>query len=162
MLDNYELYEMMTYAYGNHSDDKVEDNLFNGPLGFARFYQDAFTQKNSMAYLILTGKQYIFARNCGEGKQGHILSITKAFLEMEGKNPDITLVGASKIYHRYDKNHLIFSIEIRKDEARRRYEQVMRATISKGVISPEEYRSFKAFYDEYREVLKKSNLTYFL
>ena len=113
-----------------------------------------------MAYLILTGNQYIFARNHDNGKQGHILSITKAFLEVEGKNPDISLVQASKIFSKYDKNFLIFSIEIRKDEEKRRYEQLVRAMTRSGSISPEEYNSFKFFYDTYKDVFKKSKFSF--
>ena len=158
MLDSYELNKLMHESYGDKSDEKVQDNLFTGPLDFARFYTEAFQKDEQMAYLILTGNQYVFARNHDNGRQGHILSITKAFLEMEGKNPDVTLLQASRLYSKYDKNFLIFSIEIRKGD--RKYEQLMRAMTRSGTISPEEYNSFKVFYDTYRDALKKSNLSF--
>ena len=158
MLDSYELNRLMHDSFGDKSDEKVQDNLFTGPLDFARFYTEAFQKDEQMAYLILTGNQYVFARNHDNGRQGHILSITKAFLEMEGKNPDVTLLQASRLYSKYDKNFLIFSIEIRKGD--RKYEQLMRAMTRSGTISPEEYNSFKVFYDTYRDALKKSNLSF--
>lgn len=158
MLDSYELNRLMHDSFGDKSDEKVQDNLFTGPLDFARFYTEAFQKDEQMAYLILTGNQYVFARNHDNGRQGHILSITKAFLEMEGKNPDVTLLQASRLYSKYDKNFLIFSIEIRKCD--RKYEQLMRAMTRSGTISPEEYNSFKVFYDTYRDALKKSNLSF--
>ena len=160
MIDSYELNKLMHESYGDKSEEKVEDNLFTGPLDFARFYTEAFQKDEQMAYLILTGKQYIFARNHDNGRQGHILSITKAFLEMEEKNPDISLLQASKIYSKYDKNFLIFSIEIRKDYGKRKYEQLVRAMTRSGSISPEEYNSFKYFYDIYNDVFKKTNLSF--
>lgn len=160
MIDSYELNKLMHESFGDKSEEKVEDNLFTGPLDFARFYTEAFNKKEQMAYLILTGNQYIFARNHDNGKQGHILSVTKAFLEVEGKNTDISLMEASKIFSRYDKNFLIFDIEIRKDERKRRYEQLVRAMTRTGSISPEEYNSFKVFYDTYRDVFKRSNISF--
>lgn len=159
-LDSKELNSLVQSTYGNRSDDNVEDILINGPLKFVRCYEEALKQDIFGAYLIITENQYILAKCCDDGKQGHLLSVTKAFLEMEGKNNDVSIIEASRIYPKYSRNFLIFDIEIKKTERSRRSEKTFRTTLNYGSISSEEYEVFKMFYDEYREVLKNCDFTY--
>ncbi len=160
MLDGYELNSLLRSSYGSESDDKVEDNLINTPLQFARFYTEALNNPESGAYLIITDNQYVFAKNCDDGKQGHMLSITKAFLEMQGRDSNIKVLEAARIYNEFDKNFLIFSFEIRKDPIHKKIEKVMRTMINKSFITPKEYISFKTFCDTYKDVITKCGFTF--
>ncbi len=160
MLDDYELNSLLHSSYGSKSDEKVEDNLIKTPLEFARFYTESLNSPESGAYLIITDNQYVFAKNCEDGKQGHMLSITKAFLEMQGKDSNIKILEAARIYSEYDKNFLIFSFEIRKDPIHKKLEKVIRTTINLDSITPKEYSSFKSFYDTYKDVITKCGFSF--
>ena len=112
------------------------------------------TQEHLGACLIITGKQYVFIKYPIDEEQGKTLAVLRTILEMEGKNSDISSIDASKIYSEYDDKFLMFEIEINKDE------KTFKAIMNYNGISKEELELFKMFYDEYREVLKKCNLTY--
>ena len=159
-LDSYELNSLVRSSYGSRSDDHIEDTIINGPLAFARCYEEAMHKDEFGAYLIITGNQYIFAKNCDDGVQGHMLSITKTFLELEGKNSDISILEAARINPKYDKNFLIFSFEIKKDKINRRTEKMIRTTLNHSKISKEEYELFHMFYEEYKDAIKYASFDY--
>ena len=159
-LDSKETNSLVQSTYGTRSSDNIEDIIIKGPLKYARCYEEALQKNVFGAFLIITGKQYIFAKCCDDGVQGHLLSVTKTFLELEGKNNDVSIIEASRIYPKYSKKFLIFDLELKKDQFRRRIEKVFRTTLNHSTISKEEFELFKMFYDEYKEVINKSGFNY--
>lgn len=154
MLDDYELNMLMHESFGTRHDSSLEDTLINNQYEFIRFYEEGLKYQNNGAYLIITDKQFIFSKNGEDGKQGHMLSIVKTFLELQGKKNDVTLLESSRMYPEYDKNYLIFSFEVEKDQKSRSLEKRMRTQINRP-LSPKEYLSFKTFYDIYGQIIDK-------
>lgn len=159
-LDSYQTNNLVKSSFGTKTNDHLEDNIINGPLSFARCYEEALQKKEFGAFLIITGNQYIFAKCYDDGDQGHMISVTKAFLELEGKNTDISVLEASRIYSSYAKKFLILELEIRKDEMSRKRDKYIRANLNQSNLSPEEYQSFKRFFEEYQDVISKCGFNY--
>lgn len=159
-LDSYQTNNLVKSSFGTRSKDHIEDNLIKNNLEFVRCYQEALRKDEFGAFLIITGNQYLFAKCCDDGEQSHLLSITKAFLELEGKNSDISVLEASKLYKEYLKNYLIFDFEIRKDEITRKRDKFIRTNLNHPSISQEEYKLFKMFFDEYNEVISRCDFDY--
>lgn len=158
-LDSYQTNNLVKSSFGSKSENHIEDNLINNHLEFARCYQEALKKDEFGAFLIITGNQYVFAKCYDDGEQGHLISITKAFLEIEGKNSDISVLEASKIYNNYQKKFLIFDFEIKKDELTRKRDKYIRTNLN-HFISPEEYQLFRRFFDEYNEVISRCDFDY--
>lgn len=159
-LDSYQTNNLVKTSFGTRTNDNLEDNIINGHLSFVRCYEEALRKEEFGAFVIITGNQYIFAKCYDDGEQGHMISVTKAFLELEGKNSDISVLQASKIYSNYAKKFLILELEMRKDEINRRREKIIRANLNQPTISNEEYESFKRFFEEYNEVISKCGFSY--
>ena len=159
-LDGKETNNLVRSSFGTRSKDNLEDVIIDGPLKLARCFEEALHKDIFGAYLIITGHQYIFAKCCDDGVQGHLLSVTKAFLELEGKNNDVSIIEASRIKPKYSKNFLIVDLEIKKDESHRKTEKMFRTTLNHSSISKEEFELFKMFYDEYKIVFDRSDFKY--
>lgn len=159
-LDSYETNNLVKSSFGNRSDDHIEDNLIKNRFDFLRCYEDALNKSEYGAYLIITGRQYVFARCCDNGVQGHMLSITKAFLELDGKNSDISIIESFKIYNEYAKKFLVFELEIKKEPIGRHRDKFFRCNLNHETISIEEYQLFKKFLDEYKDVIDNCNFVF--
>lgn len=159
-LDSYEANNLVKTSFGTKSDEHIEDNIIKNKYEFVRCYQEALQRQEYGAFLIITGKQYIFAKCFDDGNQGHMLSLTKTFLELEGKESDLTPIQANNIYRNYGDKFLIFEIDIKKDEMTRKRDMLVRTILNQPTISKEEYQAFKMFYDEYGEVFSRGKFEY--
>ena len=159
-LDSYQTNNLVKSSFGTKSDDRLEDNIIHNYLEFVRCYQEALKKDEFGAFLIITGNQYVFAKCCDDGEQSHLLSITKAFLELEGKDSNVSVLEASKLYKDYLKKYLIFDFEIKKDEISRKRDKFIRTNLNQSTISKEEYQLFKMFFDEYNEVISRCDFDY--
>ena len=159
-LDSCEANNLVNSAFGNKSNDHIEDNLIKNRFDFVRCYEDALNKMEYGAFLIITGKQYVFARCCDEGEQSHMLSVTKAFLELDGKDSNISVTQSTNIYKEYVKKFLVFELEIKKDPIGRGRDKFFRANLNHENISIEEYQLFKKFYDEYKDVIDRCNFDF--
>ena len=159
-LDSYEANNLVKTSFGTKSDEHIEDNIIKNKYEFVRCYQEALQRQEYGAFLIITGKQYIFAKCYDDGNQGHLLSLTKTFLELEGKESDLTPIQAGNIYKNYGDRFLIFEIDIKKDEMTRKRDMLVRTILNHPTISKEEYQAFKMFLDEYGEVFSRCNFEY--
>ena len=159
-LDSYETNNLIKTSFGSKSDEHIEDNLVNNRFDFVRCYDKALQKDEFGAFLILTGKQYIFAKCYDDGEQGHMISVAKTFLELEDKNSDISVIKSSDIYREYAKKFLILEFEIKKDEVSRKRDKIIRLDLNHNKISNEEYESFKLFFDEYSDVISKCNFDF--
>ena len=80
--------------------------------------------------------------------------------ELEGKNSDISVLEASRLYTEYAKRFLILELEMRNEGFLKKRDKTIRANLNQPTISPEEYQSFKNFYNEYKYVLSKCRFDY--
>lgn len=159
-LDSYETNNLVKSSFGNRSDDHIDDILIKNRFDFLRCYEDALNKDEYGLFLIITGKQYIFARCCDEGVQGHMLSVAKTFLELDGKDSDISIIESTKIYNEYEKKFLVFELEIKKEPIGRHREKYFRGNLNQENISIEEYQLFKKFLDEYKNVIDNCGFDY--
>lgn len=159
-LDSYEKNNLVKSSFGTRSNDHIEDNLVKNRFDFLRCYKDALNKDEYGFFLIITGKQYVFARCYDDGEQGHMISVSKAFLELDGKNSDISVIESSKIYNEYEKKFLVFELEIKKEQIGRHREKFFRGNLNHEKISREEYQLFKKFVDEFKVVIDNSDFKY--
>ena len=159
-LDSYETNNLVKSSFGTKSNDHIEDNLIKSRFDFLRCYEEALRKDEYGFFLIITGKQYIFSRCYDEGEQGHMLSVAKTFLELDGKDSDISVIQSSKIYNEYVKKFLVFELEIKTQPVGRKRDKYFRGNINRETISNEEYQLFKKFLDEYENVIDKCKFEY--
>lgn len=160
MLNSYDQYKLTNEAYGIDEDNLTDSyRIMTTPEDFIGFFKRKGDGSDNGAILILTGKQYIFRINGKNGRQGHIFSFAKSYLEMEGKQSELTLAEASRITINRENNYINFTIEAETSDNGYLYKNIFANIPLKG-ISREEFESFKIFYNTFKEVIEKAHFNF--
>ena len=159
MLDSFETWKLKRLSTGAerkgayYKKELLLSSLIRTQLDFID-YCNNFHESSNGAIAIFTGKQFIFRKNDGNGLYGHIPSLARTYLAMRDMYPtNVSYDDVTRIVNAANGQYISMMFEVETSITNDTYYGI-RISI-KEPLSKEEFVSFKMFYDEFNDVIRK-------